>query len=89
VELPSEFSGFELSHTQLAAKQHIFMCIWSCASASRSRPTSKFASVLIVQSHQVYFANNDGLVGAFEYRVKLPRDGKPVMTDANAVGQEW
>lgn len=48
-----------------------------------------FVSVLVEQGQQTHFADSVGLMGDFEYGLKLARDGKSVLEDANAFGQEW
>jgi hypothetical protein len=48
-----------------------------------------FVSVLIEQGHNKYFADSVGLMGDFRTGHMVARDGKAVMDDANAFGQEW
>jgi hypothetical protein len=48
-----------------------------------------FVSVLFEQAQQAHFADSEGLMGAFGTGHMIARDGKTVIEDANAFGQEW
>jgi hypothetical protein len=88
-ELPSEFSGFELLHTQPTDKQHIFEVHLGGRERIKLKTYKDFVSVLIEQGQQTHFADSVGLMGDFEYGLKVARDGKSVLEDANTFGQEW
>jgi hypothetical protein len=88
-ELPSEFSGFEFSHTQPTDKQHIFEVHLEGRERIKIKTFKDFVSVLIEEGQQTHFADSVGLMGDFEYGLKRARDGKTVLEDANAFGQEW
>jgi hypothetical protein len=88
-ELPSEFSGFEFSHTQPTDKQHVFEIHLGGRERIKVKTYKDFVSVVVEQGQQAHFADSVGLMGDFEYGLKVARDGKTVLEDANAFGQEW
>jgi hypothetical protein len=88
-ELPSEFSGFELLHTQPTDKQHVFEVHLGGRERIKLKTYKDFVSVLIEQGQQTHFADSVGLMGDFEYGLKVARDGRTVLEDANTFGQEW
>jgi hypothetical protein len=88
-ELPSEFSGFEFSHTQPTGKQHVFEVHLGGRERIKIKTYKDFVSVLIEQGKRGNFGDSVGLMGDFQYGVKLSRDGKHVINDPNAFGQEW
>jgi len=88
-ELPSEFSGFKFTHTQPTDKKHAFEIYLGGRERLWVKSYKDFVSVLIEQGQHSNFADSVGLMGDFQYGVQLSRDGKSVMTDANAFGQEW
>jgi hypothetical protein len=88
-ELPREFSGFEFLHTQPTANQHVFEVHLGGQESIKVSTYKDFVAVLIEQGQQKHFADSVGLMGDFAYGVQLSRDGKTVMTDVNAFGQEW
>jgi hypothetical protein len=88
-ELPSEFSGFEFSHTQPTDTQHIFEVHLGGRERIKLKTYKDFVSVLIEQAQQTHFADSVGLMGNFEYGLKVARDGKTVLEDANTFGEEW
>jgi hypothetical protein len=88
-DLPDEFSGFAFSHTQPTDKQHVFDVYLGGRERIKLKTYKNFVSVLIEQGHDEHFSDSVGLMGDFRYGVKLSRDGKSVIADANAFGQEW
>jgi hypothetical protein len=88
-ELPSEFSGFEFSHTQPTDKQHVFEVNLGGHERIKLKTYKDFVSVLIEQGKKVNFDDSVGLMGDFRFGVQLGRDGKTVLNDPNAFGQEW
>jgi hypothetical protein len=48
-----------------------------------------FVSVLIEQGGGKHFVDSVGLMGDFRMGHMIARDGKIVLDDANAFGQEW
>jgi hypothetical protein len=48
-----------------------------------------FVSVLFEEAQGKHFANGVGLMGDFGTGQMISRDGKTIMNDANAFGQEW
>jgi hypothetical protein len=87
--LPAEFSGFEFLHTQPTDKQHVFEVHLGGRERIKLKAYKEFVSVLIEQGQQEHFADSVGLMGDFAHGVQLSRDGKTVIDDANAFGQEW
>jgi hypothetical protein len=88
-ELPSKFSGFEFLHTQPTDNQHVFEVHLGGRSRIKLKTYKDFVSVLIEWGQQKHFADSVGLMGDFEYGLKVARDGKTVLEDANTFGQEW
>jgi hypothetical protein len=88
-ELPDEFSGFAFSHTQPNDKQHVFEVHLGGSEKIYVKTYKDFVSVLIEEGQSKNFGDSTGLMGDFQYGVKLSRDGKTVIDDANAFGQEW
>jgi hypothetical protein len=88
-KLPSEFSGFEFSHTQPTDKQHIFEVYLGGRERIKLKTYKDFVSVLIEQGKSEHFLNSVGLMGDFQMGHMVARDGKTVMYDANAFVQDW
>jgi hypothetical protein len=87
--LPDEFSGFAFSHTQPTKMQHVFEIDLGGRERIKLKTYKDFVSVLVEQGQNKHFSDSVGLMGDFLYGVKLSRDGKSVIADANAFGQEW
>jgi hypothetical protein len=88
-ELPSEFSGFEFLHTQPTDKQHVFEVHLGGRERIKVKTYKDFVSVLIEQGQSKHFGQSVGLMGDFGKGHMISRDGKSVIEDANAFGQEW
>jgi surface protein len=88
-ELPSEFSGFEFLHTKPTDKQHVFEVHLGGRERVKLKTYKDFVSVLIEQGLSKHFGDSVGLMGDFGKGRKFARDGKTVLDDANAFGQEW
>jgi hypothetical protein len=88
-DLPSKFSGFEFLHTQPTDTQHVFDVHLVGRERIKIKTYKDFVSVLFEQSEGKHFTKSVGLMGDFETGHMIARDGKTVMTDANAFGQEW
>jgi hypothetical protein len=88
-ELPDDFSGFAFSHTQPTDKQHVFEVDLGGSEKIKFKTYKDFVSVVIEEGQSKHFGDSVGLMGDFEYGMKLSRDGKTVIDDANAFGQEW
>jgi hypothetical protein len=87
--LPAEFSGFAFSHTQPTDKQHVFEVHLGGRESIKLKTYKDFVSVLIEEGHSKHFSDSVGLMGDFQMGHMIARDGKAVMEDANAFGQEW
>jgi hypothetical protein len=88
-ELPSEFSGFEFSHTQPTDKQHTFEVHLGGRERIKLKTYQDFVSVLIEQGLSKHFGHSVGLLGDFGEGRRFARDGKTILDDANVFGQEW
>jgi hypothetical protein len=96
-ELPSEFGGFaffytqptDKMHTQAMDKMHVFEIYLGGRERIKVKTYKDYVSVLIEQGQRKHFTDSVGLMGDFHYGVKLSRDGKRVINDANEFGQEW
>jgi cysteine-rich repeat protein len=88
-KLPSELSGFAFSHTQPTDKQHVFAVHLGGRESIYVKTYKDFVSVLIEQGQNKNFGDSVGLMGDFRYGRMIARDGKTVLDDANAFGQEW
>jgi hypothetical protein len=87
--LPAEFSGFEFMHTQPTDKQHVFEVHLGGRERIKLKTYKDFVSVLIEQGKSEHFHHSVGLMGDFTMGHMIARDGKTVIDDANAYGQEW
>jgi hypothetical protein len=87
--LPDEFSGFAFSHTQPTDKQHVFEVHLGGNEGIKMKTYKDFVSVLIEQGQSKNFRDSVGLMGDFGRGRMVARDGKTVIEDANAFGQEW
>jgi hypothetical protein len=87
--LPDEFSGFPFSHTQPTDKQHVFEVHLGGRERIKVKTYKDFVSVLIEQGGSMNFGDSVGLMGDFEHGRMIARDGKTVLDDPNAFGQEW
>jgi hypothetical protein len=88
-DLPNEFSGFAFSHTQPTDKQHVFDVHLGGRERIKVKTYKDFVSVLIEQASGKHFGDSVGLMGDFRMGHMIARDGKTVLDDANAFGQEW
>jgi hypothetical protein len=88
-DLPDEFSGFAFSHTQPTDKQHVFEVHLGGRERVKLKTYKDFVSVLIEQGENKHFGDSAGLMGDFRMGHMIARDGKTVIEDANAFGQEW
>jgi hypothetical protein len=88
-ELPSEFSGFEFLHTQPTDKQHVFEVHLGGRERIKLKTYKELVSVLVEQGLSKHFVDSVGLLGDFGEGRKFARDGKTILDDANAFGQEW
>jgi hypothetical protein len=87
--LPAEFSGFAFSHTQPTDKQHVFEVHLGGNERILVKTYKDFVSVLVKEGENKHFADSAGLMGDFRMGDMIARDGKTVIEDANAFGQEW
>jgi hypothetical protein len=88
-ELPDDFSGFAFSHTQPTDKQHVFEVLLGGRERVKLKTYKDFVSVLIEQGESKHFLDSVGLMGDFVQGRMLARDGKTILDDPNAYGQEW
>jgi cysteine-rich repeat protein len=88
-DLPSELSGFQFLHTQPTAKQHVFDIHLGGRERIKIKTYKDFVSVSFEQGQGKHFAKSAGLMGDFEMGHMVARDGKTIIDDANAFGQEW
>jgi hypothetical protein len=88
-DLPDEFAGFALTHTQPTAKQHLFDVYLGGVEHLKIKTYHDFVSVLIEKGNSEHFHHSVGLMGDFTMGHMIARDGKTVIDDANAFGQEW
>jgi hypothetical protein len=87
--LPAEFSGFAFLHTQPTDTQHVFEVHLGGSEKIYVKTYKDFVSVLIEQGEHKHFGDSAGLMGDFRMGFMIARDGKTVIDDANAFGQEW
>jgi cysteine-rich repeat protein len=87
--LPSKFSGFVFSHTQLTKKQHVFEVYLGGRERIKIKTYNDFVSVLIEQGQIEHFGDSVGLMGDFGKGRMLARDGRTVINNENEFGQEW
>jgi hypothetical protein len=88
-DLPSEFSGFEFSHTQPIEHQHVFEVHLFGQQRIMLKTYKDFVSVKIEQASKERFGDSVGLMGDYEVGTMRARDGTTVIEDPNAFGQEW
>jgi hypothetical protein len=87
--LPAEFSGFAFSHTQPTDKQHVFEVHLGGRERIKVKTYKDFVSVLVEHGQNKHFGDSAGLMGDFRMGHMISRDGKTVIDDVNAFGQEW
>jgi hypothetical protein len=87
--LPSFFGGFQLLHTQPTDKQHVFDIHLGGRERLKLKTYKDFVSVSFEQGQGKHFAKSVGLMGDFGMGHMISRDGKTIIDDANAFGQEW
>jgi hypothetical protein len=87
--LPTEFGGFPFNHTQPTDKQHVFEVHAGGRERIKIKTYKDFVSVSLEQGLGKDFGDSVGLMGDFAFGHMIARDGKTIMTDANAFGQEW
>jgi hypothetical protein len=88
-DLPSDFGGFKFFHTQPTKKQHVFEVHLDGRERIKIKTYKVFVNVAIEQAQPEHFGESVGLMGAFGTSRMIARDGKTIMTDTNAFGQEW
>jgi hypothetical protein len=88
-DLPIELCGFEFLHTQPTDKQHVFEIHLGGRERIKIKTYKDFVSVSFEQGQGKHFAKSVGLMGDFAMGHMIARDGKTVMSNANAFGQEW
>jgi hypothetical protein len=88
-DLPKEFSGFAFSHTRPTEQQHVFDVHLGGRQRIKLKTYKDFVAVLVEWGHRENFVNSVGLMGDFQTGHMLARDGKTVMDNWNAYGQEW
>jgi hypothetical protein len=88
-ELPDEFSGFEVFHTQPTDKQHVFEVHLGAEERINVKTYKDFVSIMILKGQGKHFGDSVGLMGDFGKGRMLARDGITVLDDVNAFGQEW
>jgi hypothetical protein len=88
-DLPDEFSGFTFSHTQPTDKQYVFEVHLGGRERIKLKTYKDFVSVLVEQGKSEHFGGSAGLMGDFQTGHMIGRDGKTVIDDADAFGQEW
>jgi hypothetical protein len=88
-DLPSVFGGFEFLHTQPTDKQHVFELHLGVRERIKVKTYKDFVSVLFEQAELKHFGKSVGLMGDFGMGHMISRDGKTIIDDANAFGQEW
>jgi hypothetical protein len=88
-DLPIAFGGFAFLYTQPSDKQSVFEVHLGGRERIKVKTYKDFVSVLFEQGKGEHFGESVGLMGAFGTGHMIARDGKTVMTDANAFGQEW
>jgi hypothetical protein len=88
-DLTSKFGGFEFLHTQPTDKQHVFEVHLGNRERIKVKTYKDFVSVLFEQAKPEHFGQSVGLMGAFETGHMIGRDGKTVIDDADAFGQDW
>jgi hypothetical protein len=87
--LPAEFSGFAFSHMQPTDKQHVFEVHLGGRERIKVKTYKDFVSILVENGRSKHFSDSAGLMGDFRMGHMIARDGKTVIDDANAFGQEW
>jgi hypothetical protein len=88
-DLHSEFGGFEILHTQPTDKQHVFEIHLGGRERIKIKTYKDFVSVLVEEGEGKHFSKSVGLMGDFALGHMIARDGKTIIEDANAFGQEW
>jgi hypothetical protein len=88
-DLPAELAGFAFSHTQPTATQHMFEVHLGGREHIKLKTYKDFVSVLIEQGESEHFGQSVGLMSDFGKGHMIARDGKTVIDDANAFGQDW
>jgi hypothetical protein len=88
-ELPSAFGGFEFLHAQPTDKQHVFEVHLGNRERIKVKTYKDFVSILFEQAQLEHFGESVGLMGDFGMGHMISRDGKTIIDDANAFGQEW
>jgi hypothetical protein len=76
-------------HTQPTDKQHVFEVHLGGRERIKLKTYKDFVSVVIEQGLSKHFGKSVGLMGDFGMGHMIARDGKTVVDDANAFGQEW
>jgi hypothetical protein len=89
--MPNEISGFLVSHTQPSDDLHVFdVKLYNNGHERIKIKTYRdFVSVWVEKGKGIHFGDSVGLMGDFSMGQMLARDGKTVIDDPNAFGQEW
>jgi hypothetical protein len=89
--MPNEISGFSVTHTQPSDDLHVFdVKLYNNGHERIKIKTYRdFVSVWVEKGKGIHFGDSVGLMGDFSMGQMLARDGKTVIDDPNAFGQEW
>jgi hypothetical protein len=88
-ELPPTISGYDLSHTRVDEKRHLFEIRISKDETIVLATFKDWVSVKIDSQSHEHFGDSVGLLGSFHDGAHLARDGETVIMDPNEFGQEW
>lgn len=88
-ELPAMMGGFPVSYFQRSEKEHIFDIFLGDNRRILIKNLKEWVSIHLDNPSDQDFLTSTGMMGDFMEGKLMARDGKTVMTDENAFGQEW
>ncbi|CAB9521193.1 expressed unknown protein [Seminavis robusta] len=88
-DLPLDLGGFKLEKWWSNAKKHVFMIHLDGGEHIKISTKKELVSVKVENATEATFGASVGLMGSYKGGVWLARDGKTVVTDPIAFGEEW
>ena len=80
---------FLVSQTSEDVKEHVFEISLGGPARMIVKSVKDMLSVKFVDAPGYYFENSVGLMGSYPTGDRVARDGKTILSDPNAFGQEW
>jgi hypothetical protein len=89
VELPNTIGGYQVTYKRVNSKQREFQIHLDHDQVIYIKTYKAFIAINVHKAQEVDFGSSVGLSGNYRTGAKLARDGKTILQDPIAFGQEW